>query len=298
MANRSADSQSATIRQTTVSANGQTFELLTCGDGDNLCLLLHGFPENAFSWREQMPVLAELGYRVWAPNQRGYGLSSKPRRVRDYDLIHLMADVAALIDLSGACRTILIGHDWGAAVAWTFASRRIRPIDALVILNVPHPVCFHRSLRRPSQMLRSWYALFFQIPWLPEFLLSRRSGRLIPRAILRTSSSPDSFPRELLESFRVQAADRRNLRSMIHWYRAAFRGGLRRQLRIGFPPILTRTLMLWGEADTALARFTTDGTEEFVPDLNLRYLPGISHWLQQDATEEVNQALIAFLSEQ
>ena len=284
------------IVRTQVSANGLSFAVLTCGTGETLCLLLHGFPENADCWRQQMPILAALGYTVWAPNQRGYAGSSRPARVADYDLEHLVRDVAALIDASGAKQIILIGHDWGAAVAWCFAARKVRPLEALVILNVPHPVCFERSLRHWSQLRKSWYMLFFQIPWLPEWLGSRHAGKPIEQAILASSTSPETFPKDVLASFRLQAADRKTLGSMIHWYRAAFRGGMQRQLRIGFPVIETRTLMIWGEADGALEKFTTEGTEEFVRDLKKVFLPGISHWVQQDATAAVNQALRDFLS--
>ncbi len=269
-----------------------------CGVGETLCLLLHGFPEHALSWREQMPVLASLGYRVWAPNQRGYGRSSRPERVADYDIKHLIRDVAGLIDAaqaSGAKGTVLIGHDWGAVVAWCFATRRLRPLKALIILNVPHPVCYLRSLRRWGQLRKSWYALFFQLPWLPEWLGSRRGGEPIAEMMLRSSTAPQSFPRDLLEVVRRQAADMRGLQAMIDWYRAAFRGGMRRQLRLGFPRIETRTLMIWGEEDVALEKFTTFGTSQFVRDLQIRYLPGVSHWVQQDATGEVNVALKTFL---
>ena len=145
------------LRTEFVQANGLRFEVLTCGEGDRLALCLHGFPEVALSWREQMFALAGLGYRVWAPNQRGYGQSSRPRHMQAYAIEHLMADVAGLIDVSGARETVLLGHDWGGIVAWCFAARRLRPLARLAIINVPHPVCFARSLRRPGQMLRSWY---------------------------------------------------------------------------------------------------------------------------------------------
>ena len=280
-----------------VSANGLSFEVLTCGEGDTLALCLHGFPEVAQSWREQMLTLAHLGYRVWAPNQRGYGRSSRPPRVDDYAIEHLMADVAGLIDASGARRVVLLGHDWGAIVAWCFAARGLRPLAKLVIINVPHPVCFARALRRrPGQMLRSWYAAFFQLPRLPEWLLGRNGAQPVVEMIRRSSTASARFPQDLLEATRTNAAQPGALKAMIDWYRAFLRGGgLRRQLRQGFPMIEVPTLMLWGEKDVALAKYTTDGTEEFVRDLRLRFLPGVSHWVQQDATETCNEALRAFL---
>ena len=194
-----------------IHANGLRSETLTCGDpqSEALALCLHGFPEVNLSWREQMPVLAGLGYRVWAPNQRGYGQSDRPPRMRDYAIEHLMADVAGLIDASGAKRVVLLGHDWGAIVAWTFAARQIRPLERLVIINVPHPVLFARALRRqPGQILRSWYAAFFQLPRLPEWLLGRRGARPVADLVLHTSTSPQTFPRDLLDATRAPAVAR------------------------------------------------------------------------------------------
>src|ERR1700733_2012746 len=147
-----------------VEANGMRFEVLEEGAGDRLALCLHGFPEHAVSWRHQMPVLVGMGYRVWAVNQRGYGRSSRPGQVADYALHHLIDDVAALIDASGARSVTLIGHDWGAMVAWCVAATRKRPLERLVIMNVPHPLCFRAALKHWRQRRKSWYMAFFQLP--------------------------------------------------------------------------------------------------------------------------------------
>jgi pimeloyl-ACP methyl ester carboxylesterase len=286
------------IRTEFVPANGQNFEVAMCGEGERLALCLHGFPEHALSWREQLPVLAQLGYRAWAPNQRGYGRSSRPQKVSDYDIEKLTADVAALIDASGAKRTVLIGHDWGAVVAWAFAARQLRPLDALIIMNVPHPACYFNRLFRSSQFWKSWYIFFFQLPWIPEWLLTRRKARAVSGMVLRTSSNRQNFPRDLLDIFQQSAQSPGAVTAMLNWYRAAFRRGLRRRGRVrgDFPLIHTRTLMIWGEEDAALDKSTTYGTGRYVTDLTLRYLPGVSHWVQQDATEAVNQMVSCFLS--
>ena len=287
----------ASIETLFVPANGLIFEVLACGEGDNLALCLHGFPEVALSWREQMIALANIGYRVWAPNQRGYCQTTRPSGTEDYAIEHLMADVAALLDASGAKRVVLLGHDWGGIVAWTFATRRLRPLERLVIINVPHPVCFARSLRHPGQLLRSWYAAAFQIPWLPEHLLTRNGASAVGESLLKTSTAPEQFPRDLIEATRRNAAQPGALKAMIDWYRAFIRGGgLRRQMRIGFPPIEVPVLLLWGDADAFLATYTTDGTAEFAPQLTLCILPGVSHWVQQDATERCNVELCSFLA--
>ena len=161
-----------------VDANGVRFEVLEEGSGDRLALCLHGFPEHAISWRRQVPVLAGMGYRVWAVNQRGYGRTTRPTAVSDYALPNLLDDVAALIDASGARSVVLIGHDWGAMVAWCFAAGRLRPLERLVIMNVLHPLCFRAALRRWWQARKSWYVAFFQMPVLPERLLAANGGAL------------------------------------------------------------------------------------------------------------------------
>ena len=146
-------------------------------------------------------------------------------------------------------------------------------------------------------MLRSWYILLFQIPGLAEFLLGRGGAKPIAEMLLRTSTRPRSFPRDLVEATRANAAQPGALRAMLSWYRALFRGGLRRQLRLGFPIIEVPTLLLWGERDVALAKYTTDGTGEFVRDLRIEFLPGVSHWVQQDAPEACSRMLLRFLGE-
>ncbi len=284
------------VHREVVPANGLEFEVEMQGQGEALALLLHGFPECAFSWRYQMPLLARLGYRVWAPNQRGYGRSSRPPGIQAYAIERLMEDVAGLIDASGARRVLLVGHDWGAIVAWLFAIRRIRPLERLVILNVPHPGAALRGLG-PRQLLRSWYIYFFQLPRLPEWALSRRNYRAIGDAFRAMAIDQGRFPDEVCDVYRANAALPGALTAMVHWYRALVRGGGgRRQHRLGYPPIEVPTLMLWGTEDRALGVETTRHTHEFVTDLTLRYLDGVSHWVQQEAPELVNAMLEAWLT--
>jgi pimeloyl-ACP methyl ester carboxylesterase len=286
----------ASIRHEFRDAGGLRFHLASCGDGPRLALCLHGFPESWYSWRHQMPMLAELGYRVWAPDLRGYGDSSKPRGLQQYAIERLMDDVAALIDAAGSGSVTLIGHDWGAVVAWYFALRKLRPLERLVIMNAPHPVAAEPAFRTWKQLRCSWYALLFQLPWLPEALLRARDYRAIGEAMRRTSANPERFPDEVLDVFRRAAAKPGALTGMLNYYRAFVRGGgAARQKQLGTPGIDTPTLLLWGVEDVALTVETTHGTEAYVSDLTLRYLPGISHWVQQDAPETVNRMLQAWL---
>jgi epoxide hydrolase 4 len=281
-----------------VEANHQRFEVDECGSGRRLALCLHGFPEHSFSWRYQLPMLAELGYRAWAPNLRGYGASSRPEGMAAYAIEHLMADVAGLIDASGCDETVLIAHDWGAVIAWFFAMRRLRPLDKLVICNVPHPGPAQRAMARGfAQLRKSWYIFFFQVPWLPERVLGRDRARGVGEAIRRSAVNADRFPDEVVEVYRRNAAQPGALTAMINYYRALLRGGgARRQRDAGYPVIDTPTLMVWGEDDVALTKETTYGTNEYVSDLTIRYLPRVSHWVQQEAPEIVNPMIKSFLT--
>ncbi len=282
-----------------IAANGMQFEVDTCGEGDRLALCLHGFPEHSVSWRHQLPVLADLGYRAWAPNLRGYGNSSVPPDLEDYSLENLMSDVAGLIDVSGAKEVLLVAHDWGAVIAWYFAIREIRPLKRLIICNVPHPVPARRAFSRGfAQLKKSWYIFFFQLPRLPEMMMKMRRGRGMGELIRSSATHPENFPDGIVELYDENGARPENLRAMLNYYRALVRGGGgRRQEKQGYPVIRTPTLMLWGEDDMALTIETTHGTEEVVENFTIRYLPGISHWVQQDAPDEVNAMISAWLQD-
>ncbi|MFQ5666930.1 MAG: alpha/beta fold hydrolase [Candidatus Binatia bacterium] len=285
------------IQHQCVRANGLRFHVASCGDGDRLALCLHGFPECWYSWRYQLPLLARLGYRAWAPDLRGYGESERPARREDYAIERLLEDVAGLIDVSNTHSTLLVGHDWGALIAWYFAMRQQRPVDRLVIMNVPHPAVMERAIRSWRQLARSWYVLFFQMPRVPETLLRARNCRAVGDAFRSMAVDTSRFPDEVLQVYRDNAARPDALTAMINYYRALVRGGgAARQRSLGYPAIDTPTLMIWGEHDTALGKETTYGTDAYVRNLTLRYLPRASHWVQQDAPETVNAMLEAWLS--
>jgi len=279
-----------------IDANGLRFEVETCGAGDRLALCLHGFPEHSYSWRYQLPMLAELGFKAWAPNLRGYGHSSRPQGMAAYSIENLLADVAGLIDAAGCRETVLIAHDWGAVIAWYFAMREVRPLDKLIICNVPHPGPAERSMRSFAQLKKSWYILFFQIPGLPEWLAGRNGARGIGEVIRGSAADKTRFPEEVTEVYRRNAAQPGALEAMVNYYRALVRGGgAKRQREQGYPVIETPTLVIWGEDDVALSKETTYGTDEFVQDLTIRYLPGVSHWVQQEQPEVVNAMMWSFL---
>jgi pimeloyl-ACP methyl ester carboxylesterase len=284
-----------TLHYEWIQAGALRFEVATAGDpaSKKLALLLHGFPECAFSWRHQLQFLAERGYRVWAPNQRGYGNSPMPRGVASYRVEELVSDVANLIDASGAESVHLAGHDWGALVAWEFAMRRPRPIERLAIFNVPHPAIFREQIRNnKEQRRRSRYVAFFQLPWLPEYMLRRKNAKGIEQAFRGMAIDKSRFDDDVIAVYRANALRPGGATAMLNWYRAAGRS-------FGEPaesPLIeTPTLMVWGEEDRALGKELTYGTERYVKDLTLRYLPQVSHWVQQEAPERVNEIWGAWL---
>jgi len=283
-----------------VQTRGLRFEVAIAGGsgtGDKLALLLHGFPECAYSWRHQVPVLAQLGYRVWVPNLRGYGKSDRPLSVSDYALDKLEQDVADLIEASGARSVTLIAHDWGAAIAWSYAMYNPGKLERLVIMNVPHPVLMQKGLRTLKQLRKSWYMGFFQIRGLPEKLMSLGDFAAIGRAFRDSAVHKERFTDADLEVFKKNAAEPGALSAMINYYRA-LPSSLALGKKRGAPKIETKTLLIWGEQDIALGKELTYGTDQLVSDLTVRYIADASHWVQQDRPDAVNAMLNAFLSDQ
>ncbi|MBV7266874.1 alpha/beta fold hydrolase [Erythrobacter ani] len=276
-----------------IEANGLTFEVAEAGEGDHLALCLHGFPELHYSWRHQMPVLARKGYRVWVPNLRGYGATDRPEGTEAYRLRTLAKDVAALIDASSAKEVTLIAHDWGAIIAWYFAIMKVRPLTRLVILNVPHPNCARRELKRWRQLKKSWYIFFFQLPWIPEWLLGRGGAAPIGRVFRDSAVNKELFIPEEVRPYREAAAQPGALTAMFNYYRALIRRPDARDTGAG--KVDVPTLVLWGEQDVAIDIHVLDGMNKYVSDLTVRRYPHASHWVQQDIPDEINQALSEWL---
>lgn len=301
-----------------VDTNGVRLHCAVAGQGP-LVVLLHGFPESWASWRHQIAALAPH-FRVVAPDLRGYNESEKPESVSAYALPELVGDVAGLVTAFGERQAVVVGHDWGGAIAWTAAMERPEIVRRLVILNCPHPALFIRHLHEnPRQLLRSAYMLAFQIPWLPERVLGLRRGWLIAEAVRRSSVRRDTMTPEVLEAIRDAASRPGALRAGLNYYRAlrrrpdaptAYPRWLRRFLWGDRPPAGVRetladwpkvtapTLVIWGENDVALDRRLTLGMEALVAGpLQVKYIPLCGHWVQQEQPEVVNGHLLDFLSD-
>jgi epoxide hydrolase 4 len=286
-----------------VDANDLRFELAEMlppsGMGNKLALCLHGFPELNYSWRNQMPILADQGWRVWAPNMRGYGASSRPDGRSNYAINHLLDDVAGLIDAAHAehpaSEIMLVAHDWGAIVAWMFAIKKMRPLTRLVIMNVPHPKVARREIRKWRQFWKSWYIFFFQLPAIPEKSLLRGGAQAIKDAFYNMAVDKSRFPPDVLQVYADAALRPGAMTAMVNYYRALLRD-YDMDAEAGDGMIAAPTLMIWGEEDTALNIHCTVGTELWVTDLTLHRLPGVSHWVQQEAPEQVNAILAEWLA--
>jgi epoxide hydrolase 4 len=256
-------------------------------------LLLHGFPEFWWGWHRQMPLFAAAGYRVAVPDQRGYGLSDKPRSVEAYGLDRLAADVVELADGIGAERFCLAGHDWGAAVAWWVAVRWPERVEKLAVLNVPHPVVMRRHLRRdPRQRRRSWYIFLFQLPWLPERLLRRRDFAFLRRA-LGAIARRGTFTEADYARYREAWSRPGALRGMVSWYRAALR---RPPARLPSVRVTVPTRILWGLDDPALGADMIDPSVALCDRGDAVRFPGLSHWLLHEEPERVGGAMLDFFA--
>lgn len=282
------------LEESVVLTNGIRLHLVQAGPRDGPpVILLHGFPEPWFTWQKQVGPLAAAGYRVLAPDQRGYNTSDRPDSVSAYALDTLAADVLGLIEANGWAKVRLVGHDWGGVVAWWVATRYPERLEQLVILNAPHPVGFRRFLRsHPRQLLRSWYTFYFQIPRLPEALFRWGNWRLLSRA-LRRSSRSGTFTEADLDRYRIAWSQPGAIKAMIHWYRAAmrFRPVIPVDLQVRVP-----TLIIWGKQDRFLDSELARSSAAFCEQGRLEFLETATHWVQHEEPERVNQLLLDFLA--
>jgi pimeloyl-ACP methyl ester carboxylesterase len=283
----------ATIHLERAPTNGITLNVAQAGPAEGqLLILLHGFPEFWYGWRKQIPALAHAGFCVWAPDQRGYNLSDKPTSARDYTLDKLAADIAGLIAASGRRRAVVVGHDWGGAVAWWLAANSPELVERLIILNVPHPLVMRRLLlTNPRQLLRSWYMFVFQLPRLPEWSARRNHWQGVVRA-MKASSRPQAFTDNDFERYRQAWSQPGAYSSMLSWYRAIFRYGVPRPKN---RRILPPTLVLWGDQDRFIRPEAADASLALCDTGRLIRYQAATHWLQHEEAADINQQIANFV---
>ena len=275
-----------------VDTNGISLHTRQAGPEDGpLVVLLHGFPEFWYGWHRHIEPLAEAGYRVVVPDQRGYNRSEKPDGVASYHIDELAADVIGLIDAADRDTAAVVGHDWGAAVAWWLALSHPDRIDSLTAVNVPHPTVMEDMLRRSwSQRFKSWYVLAFQLPVLPEAISAASDCRALRRG-LEDSSRPGTFSATDLERYREAWQQPDALTAMINWYRAMGRYRPR-------PPreqVSVPTLVMWGRQDEFLEPKMADESLGYCDDGQLVSYPSATHWVLHEQPDETADELLAHL---
>ena len=283
----------AGLRFSRYAANGITLHCAEAGPEDGrLVILLHGFPEFWFGWRHQIGALAHAGYRVVAPDQRGYNKSEKPKGVSAYDIDRLAADVIGLADALGRSAFAIVGHDWGGVVGWWAVSRYPDRIECFAALNAPHPLAWRDAVRNnPVQRKMSRYVGFFQLPWLPEFALRWRNFKSMAHA-LRQSRRPDALSDADLAAYRAAWSEPGALTAMLNWYCATESN----QVPAGSLPLINvPVLVIWGVRDAYLVPELAEASVKLCASASAAYIGEATHWVQHDAPERVNELLCEFL---
>ncbi|MFN8321575.1 MAG: alpha/beta hydrolase [Chitinophagales bacterium] len=276
-----------------ISANGIQLHYIEEGTGE-LVILLHGFPEFWYGWKNQIPVLSKQ-YRVVAPDMRGYNLSDKPENISDYHIEILAEDIAELIKALGEEKAIVVGHDWGAAVSWAVAAFHPDVVKKLAILNVPHPNEMSRALMgfNFAQWKKSWYIFFFQLPFIPEKVVGTATffKNTFNKMLMKKSAISDEDFQKYITAYSQPNA----VKSTIAYYRSAFRSTFSKQRP--FPKIKMPVIMLWGEHDIALGKEMTYNTKRYCENsLEIVYDSTSGHFVQHDNPDWVNEKLLKFFA--
>jgi pimeloyl-ACP methyl ester carboxylesterase len=272
-------------RLTRFTSEGLAFDVRDTGPLDGpVVLALHGFPQTSTSWAGVTPLLTGAGYRVLAPDQRGYSPEARPQAVSAYTMSHLCGDALALADAAGAGRFHVLGHDWGAAVGWALAANWPERVQTLTAVSVPHPAAFVRSMLG-TQALRSWYMAFFQLPVLPELLFRVREGAGL-RPLLRAIAHPDPDAAVRL------LGDPRTATGAVNWYRA-----LRKRADLSVGAVRVPTLYVWSDGDVALGRRAAEDTAAWVRGpYRFEVLSGASHWIPEEHPAELGALVLSHLA--
>jgi epoxide hydrolase 4 len=277
--------------------NGVALHVVLAGPASGKPLIfLHGFPEFWFAWRRQIDHFVSSGYRVIIPDQRGYNLSDKPVGIAEYSIDLLAADVVGVLDRVAGSKAFVVGHDWGAAVAWYLAARYPERVNRVAMLSVPHPRVFIKNLIiNPAQLRRSWYMFVFQLPWLSEFIVRRRDWALLVR-VLRDTSPSGVFSDSDLEQYKESWAKKDTLTAMLNWYRAA----LLRPSKLALDPEASRVkvpvLLIWGKHDRFAGEAMARESLQYCDDGQLKMFETATHWVQHEEPAQVNNLLSQFFA--
>ena len=285
----------ADLKKHFIETNSIRLHVVEAGKADGpLLIFLHGFPEFWYAWRYQIDYFAQAGYRVVVPDQRGYNLSDKPRKIAEYNLDELTKDAIGLIDYYQRERAVLIAHDWGGAVAWWAAMTCPNRIEKLIVMNVPHPTVMRRHLKNnPEQRRRSRYIFFFQFPFLPEWRMQKNQWDYAIRALTKTSR-PGTFSSEDIALYQEAWSQPGALTSMIHWYRASLRHRPKRKLPA---QVIVPTLLIWGEKDRFLGGEMAGESIALCEQGQLEMLESATHWVQHEEPDRVNALIADFLKQ-
>lgn len=273
--------------------NGVELHVVEAGpEGGTPLLFLHGFPEFWYGWKNQIRFFASRGFRVIVPDQRGYNLSSKPVGVEFYKLGTLVKDIQELLTYLGLRDVFLAGHDWGGIVTWQLAVQHPELFKKVIVLNVPHPAALKSGFSF-IQVLKSWYIYFFQLPFLPEWMLKRKRFQKLV-AMMGSTARGGTFKEYDMELYRQ--AWKGSLKSMINWYRAMkysreFRDHIRRPGIVHLP-----LLFIWGRQDATLSFKLAKASLQYCKDVKFLFFSDATHWVQHEKSEEVNDAIFNFIS--
>ncbi len=288
------------MKKELIETNTIKLHVLTDGPENGMSVvLLHGFPEFYYGWRQQIPALVKAGFRVIAPDQRGYNLSDKPRGISSYDIDILAKDIVGLLDHFGIEKTFLVGHDWGAVVAWTMALNYPERLKKLAILNVPHPDVMARFiLENSEQRKKSWYIFFFQIPIFVEWTLRKDNFRNMARMLVGSGRKSTFSAADLVE-YKKAWSQPGALAGMVNWYRAIFWRSFKyafQRKNIPARRVKAPTLMLWGKRDVALSPEMVEPSIALCDQGEAVLFEKATHWVQHDEADEVNKRLIEFFT--
>ncbi|MDE4086612.1 alpha/beta hydrolase [Planococcus maritimus] len=277
-----------------VETNGIRLHVAAAGPEEGeLVVLLHGFPEFSYGFHHQMEELAASGYRVVAPDQRGYYLSDKPERIEDYTIDKLRDDIVGLIEAFGETSAFIVGHDWGGAVAWHLAASKPEYVKKLIAINIPHPAAMPRvMMKNPLQWVKSSYMAFFQLPEVPEKLMAENDFESMKQAVEGTAR-PNAFTEQELDRYREAWSQPGALTGMLNWYRALRKGSLN---QVPKKPIEIPVRMLWGIGDQFLSPMLAKESLKFCEDAELVWIGEATHWVHHEQPVIVNQLIKEFLA--